>query len=112
MIRFCSALTSAATFKIVNSKVTENNNKNEIKEYDQVKKSVACHVDGVYLHRSPVAKASTSCKRFYVLRNKPRKCLHIRKKTLLSFVIKAVLLLAKKRLRRGSDERTQEGQYD
>jgi len=57
---------------------------------------VTCHVDGVYLHRSPVAKASTSCKRFCVLRNKPRKCPNICKKALLSFAIKAVLLLAKK----------------
>ena len=48
------------------------------------------------LQRSPVAVASTSCERFCVLRNKPRICLDIRKKTLLPFAIKAVLLLAKK----------------
>jgi len=48
------------------------------------------------LHRSPVAIASISCKKFYVLCNKPRICPDIHKKTLLPSAIKAVLLLAKK----------------
>ena len=48
------------------------------------------------LHRSPVAKASTSYKIFCVLRNKPRICLDIRKKTLSPIAIKAVLLLNEK----------------
>jgi len=47
------------------------------------------------VHRSPVAIASTSCKRFCVLGNKPMICPDIHKKTLLPFTIKAVLLLAK-----------------
>jgi len=59
MIRFCSALISAATYKIVKSiKSNENNNKNVIKKYDEVEKSVTCDVDGVY------ATPIFSCKSF------------------------------------------------
>jgi len=64
------------------------------------------------LYPFQVAIGSASCKRFCLLCNKPRIFPDIRKKTLLSLAIKAVLLLAKKEGKKGAVAYAlKEGQY-
>ena len=96
MTRFCSALTSAATFKIVKSKVTKIIIKMKSRSMTKLKK--LWHVMSmvsIYTDLQLQKLHWTSRKRFCILCNKPRKCPDISKKTLLSFAIKALLLLAK-----------------
>ena len=83
MIHFCSTLTSAATFKIVKSKVTKIITKMKSRSMTKLKK---CDMSCRWCLFTPIS----SCKSFTEPAVRDFAFL-----TLLSFAIKAVLLLAK-----------------